>query len=109
MGGVEDDVTQDTNTKLFLLNERAPADQQKINFYSDSSTEADQRNTSKRAKGYQQRKRTENKKKKKKIEKEKAQHWGAKHDTECFWGQDESSESDGGWDFETGGMPLLPR
>ncbi len=30
---------------------------------------------------------------------------------EIQWGQEESSESDseGGWDFETGGMPLLPR
>ncbi len=25
------------------------------------------------------------------------------------WGEEESSDSEGGWDFETGGMPLLPR
>ncbi len=29
--------------------------------------------------------------------------------TEMKWGEEESSDSDGGWDFETGGMPLLPR
>ncbi len=31
--------------------------------------------------------------------------------TEVQWGEEESSDSDsdGGWDFETGGMPLLPR
>ncbi len=32
-------------------------------------------------------------------------------ESEVLWGEEESSESDsdGGWDFETGGMPLLPR
>ncbi len=46
-----------------------------------------------------------------KMKKGENTHFKAKDQAKIQWGQEESSdtESDGGWDFETGGVPLQPR
>ncbi len=46
-----------------------------------------------------------------KMNKGENTHFKAKDQAKIQWGQEESSdtESDGGWDFDTGGMPLRPR
>ncbi len=45
------------------------------------------------------------------MKKDEKTHLKVKDQARIQWGQEESSdtESDGGWDFETGGMPLRPR
>ncbi len=82
-------------------------------FISDSSIKSDPLNVSQRLKKWTKKKKRGNKQQTgtKKVTKNGAQRGNVKHQTKMQWGQEESSDSDseGGWDFETGGMPLLPR
>ncbi len=73
---------------------------------SDSSLESDQFETHRLTRSWSQSKHTQQKRKRSPVEK-----GITLSKQEIQWGEEESSDSDseGGWDFETGGMPLLPR
>ncbi len=79
---------------------------------SDSSIEFDHHKQSKKWKRWRMGKHKENNLKLGKIRKDTIPQGTGENQTKFQWGQEEESSgssSDGGWDFETGGMPLLPR
>lgn len=112
VGGVIEDPFCDTVSGVLFLEEENrlfSTKQVSHEMYSDSSQEDDHSENSRKLKGLFQRKEGMNKMKMLKFKQGKIARTKHQPIKEVRWGEEESSDSEGGWDFETGGMPLLPR